>query len=161
MIGYRVKLCFLQNILNNFKKPLYITLNERMLVSMVEMFLITAPRDQGLERKMSAYKLNEFVADVSEVVSFDVLKSLNVQGFQNIDGDDYVKSGPQYMRYVFKKAVENANHLIKSGLPEAAFMDDVWEYLFLGVEKQPDTPEIWNRKNVIACVNLIKTCAKK
>lgn len=109
---------------------------------------------------MSAYKLNEFMGDVSEIAGFDFLKLLRDSGYPDIDGDDYVKSGPQYIRRVFRKATENANSLIKAGLQESAFMDDIWEFLFLNIEKHPDAPEIWNRVNVLACVNLIKTYAK-
>ena len=109
---------------------------------------------------MKEYKLNEFMSDVNEVITFDVLKSLRDNGYPNVEGDDYVKSGPQYIRSFLKRAVENAQFLIEAGLPESAFMVDVWGFLCINTEKQPDAPEIWNRDNVRACVNLIKTYAK-
>lgn len=109
---------------------------------------------------MAAYRLNEFMSDVSDVISFDALKALRNAGHPNVDGDDYVKSGPQYIRFFLKRATENAQFLINAGLPESAFMDDIWEFLCLNIEKYQDAPELSNRQNILACVNLIKVSAK-
>lgn len=107
------------------------------------------------------YKLNEFMSDVAPVLNFKILRALSDAGYQNTDGDDYVKNGPQFTRNCLKRASEEADQLIKAGLPDTAFVQDIFEFLTRRFDvKNIDAPEIMNRENVLACVNSILAHAR-
>ncbi|SFF19029.1 hypothetical protein [Nitrosomonas sp. Nm166] len=101
------------------------------------------------------YKLDEFLDDIKPILEFDVLKALDAAGYPSIESDDYIKSGPQYLRTFFKTAADNAKELIDAGLPETALMDDIHKFLKTGISETDETPELFNQPQVQACVSSI------
>ena len=99
------------------------------------------------------YTIDQFLTDVAPVIGFDMLKKLASVGYPNIDGEDYVTSGPQHLRRVFKLVVDEAKNLVYAGLPETANMNSIHKYLTNSVDV-----EIWNRDNVLATIELITNC---
>lgn len=102
------------------------------------------------------YKLNEFMIDVSPVLDFKILRALDEAGYPAQTRGNYTQTGPQLTRRCFMMAYQEAEQLINAGLPATAFVQDIYEFLTRRFDVQnPDTPEIMNQKNVVACVNKI------
>ena len=107
------------------------------------------------------YQLSEFLDDIKPISGFDVLKALDAAGYPSIEGEDYIKSGPQYLRNYLIIAADNAKELIDAGLPETALMEDIHNFLKIGISDTDETPELFDQTQVQACVNSIIAAMSK
>lgn len=107
------------------------------------------------------YTIEEFCNDVEPVINTSVQKMLIDAGCHLTDEKNvYVCSGPHYVRRCLALAHEEAQTLMKAGLPGTAEMADICHYLMLRLDKtNKETPEIWNRNLVQLNVKQIKESA--
>lgn len=108
------------------------------------------------------YTIEEFCNDVQPITTLEIGKMLENAGYKQTDENNvYTCSGPHHMRCCLKLAHEDAQILIKAGLPLSANMGDICHYLMHRFDKEnKENPEIWNRDLVILNINEIKKLAK-